>query len=344
MKIKIEKLLNEINNYKIEKKEEVENFRLKYLSKKGLIPSLFDEFKTLGSEEKKEIGKGLNVLKQKALDVLKNLEQDFSSTCSEKSIEDKTRPCFQSRYGSRHPINLFENEIISIFLKFGFVIAEGSEIEDDYHVFGALNFPVDHPARDMQDTFFINNNDKEIDKNPALLRTHTSSIQIRVMENNKPPIRIICPGRVFRNEVISARSHCMFHQIEGLYIAENVSFADLKSTMLLFVKEMFGKDTEIRFRPSYFPFTEPSAEMDISCTLCKGKGCNVCKYSGWLEIAGCGMVHPNVLKNCNIDSTKYSGFAFGMGVERSLMLKYKISDIRLLFENDVRFLEQFSTY
>lgn len=339
MKEKIENLLKEIEEITISSKEEIENFRLKYLSKKGALTTLFDEFKLFSGEEKKEIGKALNLLKNRATEIFNVVQNSFSNTAKEELITDKTRPCFQSRLGSRHPIKLFENEMIDIFTKLGFSIAEGPEIEDDFHVFGALNFAADHPARDMQDTFFINKREN----NPIVLRTHTSSIQIRSMENQQLPLRIICPGRVFRNEAISARSHCMFHQIEGLYVAENVSFTDLKSTLLIFAKEMFGKNVKIRLRPSYFPFTEPSAEMDVSCTLCGGKGCNVCKYSGWLEIAGCGMVHPNVLENCNIDSKKYSGFAFGMGIERSVMLKYQIKDIRLFFENDVQFLEQFAT-
>lgn len=334
---KIQQLLNEVEAFKADNLQQVEEFRIKLLGKKGSITQLFAEFKTVPADQKKEIGQRINVLKDAvqdkinaSRDILENKEDD-----SEKI--DISRPGTQDEIGTRHPISLVKNEMIGIFKKLGFSVAEGPEIEDDWHVFGALNFPPEHPARDMQDTFFI-------EKNPdILLRTHTSSIQVRTMQTQKPPIRVVCPGRVFRNEAISARAHCIFHQIEGLYIDENVSFADLKQTLLYFAKELFGENVKIRLRPSYFPFTEPSAEMDVSCTICGGKGCNVCKHTGWLEIMGCGMVDPNVLEACGIDSKKYSGYAFGMGLERIAMLKYEIKDLRLYFENDVRFLKQFKS-
>jgi phenylalanyl-tRNA synthetase alpha chain len=289
------------------------------------------------NEQKKEVGKAINDLKNFTLDKINNLRDSFSKSDSGTDGLDLTRPGEPVRLGTRHPLALVKNEIINIFGRLGFTVAEGPEIEDDWHVFSALNFPPEHPARDMQDTFFI-------EKDPdILLRTHTSSVQIRVMEQKEPPIRAIFPGRVFRNEAISARSHCIFHQVEGLYVDENVSFADLKQTLLYFAKELFGEETQIRLRPSYFPFTEPSAEMDVSCSICGGKGCNVCKYTGWLEILGCGMVDPNVLEACNIDSRKYTGFAFGMGIERIAMLRYGIKDIRYFFENDIRFLKQFES-
>jgi phenylalanyl-tRNA synthetase alpha chain len=324
--------------------EELEIFRIRFLSKKGLISNLFEEFKNLPSSEKREIGVNLNDLKN-AVQEKYNLAKSKVATSSDKTeITDLSRPPYPYPTGTRHPITIVRNEIINIFSRIGFTVSEGPEIEDDDHVFTKLNFAPEHPARDMQDTFYISRLSKE-DSNPAdiLLRTHTSSVQVRVMQNHKPPIRTISPGRVFRNEAISARAHCIFHQVEGLYIDEYVSFADLKQTLLFFAMEMLGKETQIRLRPSYFPFTEPSAEMDVSCRLCKGKGCNVCKYTGWLEILGCGMVHPNVLEACNIDSNKYTGFAFGMGIERLAMLKYQVNDLRLYFENDLRFLEQFRT-
>jgi len=312
----------------------LENFRLKYLSKKGLLNELFDEFKTIGNEQKREVGKSLNELKNELNELFEAGKRSLEGA-EQASGMDLSLPGDPVAMGSRHPISLVLNEICDIFTRLGFTIADGPEVEDDWHVFSALNFPPDHPARDMQDTFFI-------EKNPDIvLRTHTSSVQVRVMEKTPPPIRMIMPGRVFRNEAISARSHCIFHQVEGLYIAPKVSFADLKQTLLAFAREMFGEHTEIRLRPSYFPFTEPSAEMDVSCS-CGGKGCNLCKYTGWLEVLGCGMVDPNVLKNCNIDPEEYSGFAFGMGVERIALLKYQIKDIRMYFENDVRFLRQFT--
>jgi len=341
---KITNLFNEISALSATNLEELESFRLKYLSKKGLISDLFEEFRNVPAEEKKEVGQKLNELKQNTLEKFNTLKSVLSETNDGAVTSDLTRPAFPYPEGSRHPISIVRNEIIDIFKRIGFTVSEGPEIEDDDHVFTKLNFAPEHPARDMQDTFYISRLSSE-DSNPEdiLLRTHTSSVQVRVMQGQKPPIRTISPGRVFRNEAISARAHCIFHQVEGLYIDENVSFADLKQTLLFFAREMFGKETEIRLRPSYFPFTEPSAEMDVSCKICGGKGCNVCKYTGWLEILGCGMVHPNVLEACGIDSQKYTGFAFGMGIERLTMLKYQVNDLRLYFENDMRFLEQFRT-
>ena len=341
---KINDLLNEISILSVKNQEELESFRLKYLSKKGLISDLFEDFRNVSVADKKEVGQKLNLLKQSALDKYNSLKTELPSTEVTSVAMDLTRPSFPFSIGSRHPISIVRNEIIDIFMRLGFIVSEGPEIEDDDHVFTKLNFAPEHPARDMQDTFYISRISSE-DSSPEdiLLRTHTSSVQVRVMQNQKPPIRTISPGRVFRNEAISARAHCIFHQVEGLYIDENVSFADLKQTLLFFAREMFGKETEIRLRPSYFPFTEPSAEMDVSCKICGGKGCNVCKYTGWLEILGCGMVHPNVLESCNIDSRKYTGFAFGMGIERLTMLKYQVNDLRLYFENDIRFLDQFKT-
>jgi phenylalanyl-tRNA synthetase alpha chain len=329
---------------KINDQEGLEVFRIKYLSKKGLVSLLFDDFRNVPPEEKKEVGKELNILKQELQEKYNALKEELVSVEDGSLINDLTRPSSPFTLGSRHPISIVRNEIIEIFMRIGFTVSEGPEIENDDHVFTKLNFAPEHPARDMQDTFYISRISEE-DSNPedVLLRTHTSSVQVRVLQNEKPPIRTISPGRVFRNEAISARAHCIFHQVEGLYIDENVSFADLKQTLLFFAREMFGKETEIRLRPSYFPFTEPSAEMDVSCRICGGKGCNVCKYTGWLEVLGCGMVHPSVLEGCNIDSKKYTGFAFGMGIERMAMLKYQVNDLRMYFENDVRFLEQFNT-
>jgi phenylalanyl-tRNA synthetase alpha chain len=333
----IQQLLAEVEAFKAENLQQVEEFRIKMLGKKGSITLLFAEFKNVPVEQKKEIGQKINVLKDAVQDKINELKEILENKEDDCEKVDLSRPGSQDEIGSRHPISLVKNEMIGIFKKLGFSVAEGPEIEDDWHVFGALNFPPEHPARDMQDTFFI-------EKDPdILLRTHTSSIQVRTMQTQKPPIRVVCPGRVFRNEAISARAHCIFHQIEGLYIDENVSFADLKQTLLYFAKELFGENVKIRLRPSYFPFTEPSAEMDVSCTICGGKGCNVCKHTGWLEIMGCGMVDPNVLEACGIDSKKYSGYAFGMGLERIAMLKYEIRDLRLYFENDVRFLKQFKS-
>jgi len=335
MNEKIALILNEVNQFNAKSAEELEAFRLKYLSKKGILNQFFDDFKNLPSDQKKLTGLKLNELKEFLNNKYNELKSQQSISKPSDSISDLSLPGDSLDLTSRHPISIVKNEINSIFERLGFAIAEGPEIEDDWHVFSALNFPENHPARDMQDTFFI-------EKKPdILLRTHTSSVQIRVMQKTKPPIRVIMPGRVFRNEAISARSHCFFHQVEGLFIDKNVSFADLKQTLLFFAKEMFGADTKIRLRPSYFPFTEPSAEMDISCTICKGKGCNLCKHSGWIEILGCGMVDPNVLQNCNIDPKQFSGFAFGMGIDRLAILKFQITDIRYFFENDIRFLKQF---
>jgi phenylalanyl-tRNA synthetase alpha chain len=341
---KITDLLDEISALSVKKAEELEMFRLKYLSKKGLISDLFEDFKNVQASEKKDIGQKLNLLKQSALEKYNSLKASLENQDETTGDTDLTKPAFPVNLGSRHPISIVRNELIDIFTRIGFTVSEGPEIEDDDHVFTKLNFAPEHPARDMQDTFYISRLSVE-DSNPGdiLLRTHTSSVQVRVMQSQKPPIRTISPGRVFRNEAISARAHCIFHQVEGLYIDENVSFADLRQTLLFFAREMFGKDTEIRLRPSYFPFTEPSAEMDVSCRICGGKGCNVCKHTGWLEVLGCGMVHPNVLEACNIDSKKFTGFAFGMGIERAAMLKYGVNDLRLYFENDLRFLEQFKS-
>ncbi|MGM0375859.1 MAG: phenylalanine--tRNA ligase subunit alpha [Bacteroidota bacterium] len=332
---KIQQLLEEVKSLSASSADEAEQLRIKYLSKKGIIPQLFNEFKNVPNDQKKEVGQAINELKNTAQEKINDLKEQFEQSQITSGATDLTLPGTAMPIGSRHPLSIIRNQIVDIFARLGFTVAEGPEIEDDWHVFEALNFPPEHPARDMQDTFFITQ-DPDI-----LLRTHTSSVQIRVMEQQQPPVRAIFPGRVFRNEAISARAHCIFHQVEGLYIDENVSFADLRQTLLYFAKEMFGQNTEIRLRPSYFPFTEPSAEMDISCTLCGGEGCSICKYTGWVEILGCGMVDPAVLENCKIDSEKYTGFAFGMGIERIAMLKYQINDIRLFFENDVRFLEQF---
>jgi len=334
---KIHELLNEVKGLAASSAEEAEQLRIKYLSKKGIIPGLFNEFKNVPNEQKKAVGQAINQLKSIAQEKINHLKEQFEQSGPTTEISDLTLPGTSMPLGSRHPLSIIRNQIAEIFGRIGFSVAEGPEIEDDWHVFEALNFPPEHPARDMQDTFFITQ-DPDI-----LLRTHTSSVQIRTMEQQKPPIRAIFPGRVFRNEAISARAHCIFHQVEGLYIDKDVSFADLRQTLLYFAKEMFGQDTQIRLRPSYFPFTEPSAEMDISCTLCGGKGCNICKHTGWVEILGCGMVDPAVLSNCRIDPHEYTGFAFGMGIERIAMLKYQINDIRLFFENDIRFLQQFKS-
>ncbi len=336
MKSRIANLLERVESFSPLSIEQIESFRIEILGKKGELTQLFEEFKVVPAEVKRELGKDINLLKVAAINKINALKESLESSVEESaSATDLSRPALFEEIGTRHPISMVKKEIVDIFARLGYVTAEGPEIEDDWHVFSALNFPEEHPARDMQDTFFI-------EKNPdILLRTHTSSIQVRVMENNKPPVRVICPGRVFRNEAISYRAHCIFHQVEGLYIDENVSFADMKQTILYFAQEMFGSKSKIRMRPSYFPFTEPSAEVDVSCNLCGGKGCNVCKYTGWLEIMGCGMVDPNVLTASGIDAEKYSGFAFGMGVERIAMLKYGVGDLRLYFENDLRFLQQF---
>lgn len=336
MKEKLTALIAEVEQFTAQKPEQVEEFRIKILGSKGILKDLFADFKNVPNEEKKEVGQLINQVKENAQAKIDALKAVFENATNSTETIDLTKPAYPNEVGSRHPISLVKNEIIEIFSRIGFTVSEGPEIEDDWHNFSALNFPPEHPARDMQDTFFVESANGEM-----ALRTHTSSVQVRIMENQKPPIRTLSPGRVYRNEAISARAHCFFHQIEGLYIAENVSFADLKQTLLYFAKEMFGEQTEIRLRPSYFPFTEPSAEVDVSCSVCNSKGCNVCKYSGFLEILGCGMVDPNVLENCGIDSKKYSGFAFGMGVERIAMLKYKINDLRLFSEGDVRFLNQF---
>ena len=336
----IKQKLEEVKTLSASTLEEIEKARIEYLGKKGLMNDLFAKFKEVPNEQKKEAGILLNELKSAVQDKIENLKEAIAQKQEElKPKEDLTRPADLLSLGSIHPLTTVRKEIIDIFSRLGYTVAEGPEIEDDWHVFSALNFPPEHPARDMQDTFFVDNRE---DGNNVLLRTHTSSVQVRTMEHNQPPIRIIAPGRVFRNEAISARAHCIFHQVEGLYIDKGVSFADLKQTLLYFVKEMFGSETQIRLRPSYFPFTEPSAEMDISCTICGGQGCNICKHTGWLEILGCGMVDPNVLKASGIDPDVYSGFAFGMGIERIAMLKYDVKDLRQYFENDVRFLNQFA--
>lgn len=333
---KVQSLKEEIHRTQPTSIEELESFRLKYLSRKGIIPSLFDELKQLPADQKKNVGKPLNELKQLAESKFKELSESLSSAdAGTRDDIDLTLPPVPDALGSLHPLTLTRYRIIEIFERLGFSVADGPEIEDDWHNFTALNFPENHPAREMQDTFFI-------DRNPdVLLRTHTSNVQIRLMEKQRPPLRAIMPGRVYRNEAISARAHCFFHQVEALYVDRNVSFADLKQTLYHFSKEMFGKETKIRLRPSFFPFTEPSAEIDVSCFICGGKGCNICKHSGWVEIAGSGMVHPNVLRHVNIDPEEFTGFAFGMGIERVTMLRYGINDLRLFSENDVRFLRQF---
>lgn len=339
MKTLIDSYIKEIREFSPSTIQELENFRISFLSKKGKISVLFEQFRQLPPDQKKEIGRLLNDLKNFATsqyDLFHKLLTN--STASQKKDFDLSLPGQSSRVSSRHPISIVRKEICEIFSRLGFTVADGPEIEDDWHVFSALNFPPEHPARDMQDTFFI-------EQNPdILLRTHTSSVQVRIMETTQPPIRMIMPGRVFRNEAISARAHCIFHQLEGLYIDKNVSFADLKQTLLYFAREMFGHQTKVRLRPSYFPFTEPSAEFDVSCTICKGTGCNICKYTGWLEILGCGMVDPNVLSSSGIDPKIYSGYAFGMGIERISQLTFQVKDLRLYFENDIRFLNQFSKH
>jgi len=336
MKEQIEKIKKEIEGFSSLTKQNVEEFRLQFISKKGKLSTLFDQLKLATAEEKKELGKILNDLKRLAEERFKLAQEALENSDSSTSDHvDLTLPTIPNKTGSQHPLTLTRYRIIEIFERLGFNVEDGPEIENDWHNFTALNFPENHPAREMQDTFFI-------EKNPdVLLRTHTSNVQIRLMKNRKPPFRAIMPGRVYRNEAISARAHCFFYQVEGLYVDKNVGFSDLKQTLYHFAKEMFGKETKIRLRPSFFPFTEPSAEIDISCLICHGKGCNVCKYSGWVEIAGSGMVHPNVLRNCNIDPEEYTGFAFGMGIERITMLRYSINDLRLFSENDIRFLKQF---
>lgn len=336
---KINALKEEVANIQAETSAKVEEFRIKYLSKKGILSSLMEEFRTVPAEQKRELGQRLNQLKEYITEKYNSLKEGAGAASKvDTSSIDLTRSATIMPVGSRHPISIVKNDIIKIFSDMGFTVAEGPEIEDDWHVFSSLNFPPDHPARDMQDTFFISRNPIDV-----LLRTHTSSVQTRTMENTTPPIRIVCPGRVYRNEAISARAHCFFHQIEGLYIDKNVSFADLRQVLLNFAQRMFGPETKIRLRPSYFPFTEPSAEMDISCDICGGKGCAFCKETGWVEILGCGMVDPNVLKSCGIDPEIYSGYAFGLGIERITNLKYKVKDLRMFSENDVRFLAEFES-
>jgi phenylalanyl-tRNA synthetase alpha chain len=332
---KIKELLKEVEGLKAGSVEELEALRIKYLSKKGTIATLMNDFRNVAADRKREIGKSLNELKELAQNKINELKEGFENQNSPDSEYDLTRTSYPAHLGSRHPLSIVKKEICDIFARLGFSIADGPEIEDDWHVFSSLNFAEDHPARDMQDTFFIQHHPD------IVLRTHTSSVQTRVMERQQPPVRIICPGRVYRNEAISYRAHCFFHQVEALYVDKDVSFADLKQVLLYFAKELFGSETDIRLRPSYFPFTEPSAEMDISCNICGGKGCPFCKHTGWVEILGCGMVDPNVLDNCGIDSKTYSGYALGMGIERIANLKYRVKDLRLFSENDERFLRQF---
>ena len=334
---KIKDLLKEVEELKADSQEELEALRIKYLSKKGSISTLMNDFRNVAADQKKEVGKYLNELKELAQNKINEIKEGFESLNTSDHDYDLTRTSYPIPLGTRHPLSIVKREICDIFARLGFSIAEGPEIEDDWHVFSSLNFADDHPARDMQDTFFIQHHPD------VVLRTHTSSVQTRVMEHQQPPVRIICPGRVYRNEAISYRAHCFFHQVEALYVDKDVSFADLKQVLLYFAKELFGEDTKIRLRPSYFPFTEPSAEMDISCNICGGKGCPFCKHTGWVEILGCGMVDPNVLDNCGIDSKVYSGYALGMGIERITNLKYRIKDLRLFSENDKRFLHQFES-
>ena len=337
MEDKIKEIGRQIEDFNIKDKETLEKFRIQFLGSKNVLKDLFAEIKNVAAENRKEVGQSINSLKNKAQIKFDKFTECVNEESKENTGLDLSLPGDNFKLGSRHPLSIINEEIIDIFGRIGFTVSEGPEVEDDWHNFTGLNLPEEHPARDMQDTFFI-------EKNPDwLLRTHTSSVQMRVMESNKLPIRTITPGRVYRNEAISARAHCFFHQVEGLYIDENVSFADLKQTIQYFAKEMFGEHAKIRLRPSYFPFTEPSAEVDVSCSLCKNEGCNVCKYTGWLEIMGCGMIDPNVLSNAGIDPEKYSGFAFGMGIERMAMLKYEVKDLRMWSENDVRFLDQFKS-
>lgn len=337
---KIEELLKEVNNLKASNAEEIEQQRLKYLSKKGEITALMADFRNVAADQKKVVGMKINELKQAAMQKINELKEQNAEAEESADDIDLTRSAYPIALGTRHPLTIVKNQIIDIFQRMGFTLAEGPEIDDDLHVFTKLNFAADHPARDMQDTFFIEQSASEVTKN-ILLRSHTSNDQSRIMERQQPPIRVICPGRVYRNEAISARAHCFFHQLEGLYIDKNVSFTDLKQVLLTFARELFGPDTKIRLRPSYFPFTEPSAEMDISCHICGGKGCGFCKHTGWVEILGCGMVDPNVLEACGIDSKVYTGYAFGLGIERITNLKYRVADLRMFSENDVRFLDEF---
>lgn len=337
---KIEELLKEVNILTASNAEEIEQLRLKYLSKKGEITALMADFRNVPADQKKVVGMKINELKQAALQKINDLKEQNAEAEESADDIDLTRSAYPISLGTRHPLTIVKNQIIDIFQRMGFTLAEGPEIDDDLHVFTKLNFAADHPARDMQDTFFIEQNAKDVTKN-ILLRSHTSNDQSRIMERQQPPIRVICPGRVYRNEAISARAHCFFHQLEGLYVDKNVSFTDLKQVLLTFARELFGPDTKIRLRPSYFPFTEPSAEMDISCHICGGKGCGFCKHTGWVEILGCGMVDPNVLEACGIDSKVYTGYAFGLGIERITNLKYRVADLRMFSENDVRFLDEF---
>lgn len=345
MNDKIKNLLARVEEFKPKTEAEIEEFRIKVLGRRGELNDLMEEFKSVPNEMKREFGQKLNQLKNFAQDRIEELVAEAKQAAVEEaiSVDDMTRPGTADPLGSRHPISILRRKIVAIYDRLGYTVVDGPEMEDDWHVFSALNFPLEHPARDMQDTFFIARDEEDRERGDILLRTHTSSIQVRVMETQKPPIRVLCPGRVFRNEAISYRSHCIFHQIEGLYIDENVSFQDLKQSIDYLAKEIFGERASIRLRPSYFPFTEPSAEVDVSCVLCDGEGCPVCKHTGWLEIMGCGMVDPNVLEACGIDSKKYTGFAFGMGLERMAMLMYGIDDIRMFFDNDVQFLNQFDS-
>ena len=341
IKDRIQELMTQVQDMQAQSAEQMEALRIKYLSKKGEISELFNQFREVPKEEKKDLGMQLNALRTLAESKLQEMKEYFDAQKAAEDKQDLTRTPDPIALGTRHPLSLVKEEIIDIFSRLGFTVAEGPEVEDDKHVFGLLNFAPEHPARDMQDTFFVEKEEGVQKPTDILLRTHTSSVQTRVMTNQKPPIRVLCPGRVYRNEAISARAHCFFHQVEGLYVDKNVSFADLRQALMYFAKEMFGPDTKIRLRPSYFPFTEPSAEMDISCNICGGTGCGFCKQTGWVEILGCGMVDPNVLESCGIDSKEYSGYAFGMGVERITNLKYRVKDLRLFSENDVRFLHQF---
>ena len=334
---KIEQLAAEIGKLQANTAEEVEQFRIKYLGRKGIMNDLMEEFRSVAPEQKRELGQRINALKQAITAKINELKENAAVESSSCSSVDLTRTPYPIALGTRHPLTIVKNEIVDIFSRLGFTLAEGPEVEDDWHVYSSMNFADDHPARDMQDTFFVEA------RPDIILRSHTSSVQARVMESSQPPIRVICPGRVYRNEAISARAHCFFHQVEGLYIDKNVSFTDLKQVLLLFAQEMFGEETQIRLRPSYFPFTEPSAEMDISCHLCGGKGCSFCKHTGWVEILGCGMVYPAVLEANGIDSTIYTGYAFGMGIERITNLKYQVKDLRMFSENDVRFLDEFKS-
>ena len=337
---KIDELLKEVSALSAKNAEDVEQLRLKYLSKKGEINAIIADFRNVAKEEKRELGIKINELKKAATDKINALREQVETTETASESLDLTRTAYPVDLGTRHPLTLVRNEIIDIFQRMGFTLYNGPEVDDDKHVFTMLNFAADHPARDMQDTFFISQHPNDVTKN-ILLRSHTSNDQSRIMEHQKPPIRVICPGRVFRNEAISARAHCFFHQLEGLYVDKNVSFTDLKQVLLTFARELFGPDTKIRLRPSYFPFTEPSAEMDISCHICGGKGCGFCKHTGWVEILGCGMVDPNVLEACGIDSKVYTGYAFGLGIERITNLKYRVADLRMFSENDTRFLDEF---